>query len=132
VDILGIPELDGDVLKLIGDGVIGATIQQDTALPVVAQDQPLDLPAHPQHHGIPGTAFQWLALDLDGLILARRSPRGLAVEARRSPVEVTGLFRGDVGHGPPSRTIQAVCLRNKPNGSLTFHGSSGIHYVQEV
>src|SRR4051812_354885 len=69
-DRLAIPEVKGRVLKVVGHGLVIALLQEEAGLPVVTEPQALGLSLLAQDHGEPGTAFPWLALDLDGFIAA--------------------------------------------------------------
>src|SRR5262249_40798382 len=103
-DLPARPEVEGRVLEVLGDVRVSAPLEEEAGLPVVAEPEPLDLGLLAQDDGEPGTAFDLLALDLDGLVPAHGAPGGLAIEARRRPVEVTGLIGGDGGHRLPSWT----------------------------
>src|SRR4051794_27285075 len=101
-DLRAVPEVEGRVLEVIGDGLVLTPLDEEAGRPVVAEPDSFHPALLPQDNGEPGAAIEWLALDPDGFVPAHGPPGGLAVEAGRRPVEVTGLGWGDAGHDFPS------------------------------
>ena len=90
-DVRAAPEMKGCVQEFLGDGLVLTPLDEEAGLPVVAEPQALHLPFLPEDDGEPEAIFDLLAAGLDGFIRTRRTPGNLSVEARRRPVEVTGM-----------------------------------------
>ena len=110
-DLAPILEMDADVPESGGDHLVVVALQEPTALPLVEEDQPSKPALRPQDDGVPGTAFELLALDLDRLPLRQPNARGTGDRSSPPPCGSHGTAPGSLRPFPFLDRVGAMMAR---------------------